>query len=72
LNPTRAEIIEKYLGSSGVRTAILKKDSEKQGLPDKVNNVPLSNVQHMLSISEQPKLIKTARHIVHNKQVVYQ
>ena len=72
MNQTRADNIEKYLGSSGVRSAILKTDSHKQGMPDKIVNMASLHVQNMLENSEKPKNIKTARHMIINKQVVYQ
>jgi hypothetical protein len=41
-------------------------------MPDKINNVATLHVINMLEKSEKPKNIKTARHIVVDKQVVYQ
>lgn len=72
LNPVRAAIIGKYLGSDGVRTACLKKNSEKQGLPDKVTNIPVSYVNNINSQNQPPKYLKVARHLIAGKQVVYQ
>jgi len=72
INPTRAAVIEAYLGSDGVRSAVLKKNSEKQGVPDKVINVPISHVNNIIAQNEPPKNLKVARHIISGKQVVYQ
>jgi hypothetical protein len=72
INPTRAAVIEAYLGSSGVREAVLKKNSDKQGMPDKVVNVPLTHVNNINALNEPPKNLKVARHIIAGKQVVYQ
>jgi hypothetical protein len=71
-NPVRAAVIEAYLGSDGVRTAVLKKNSDKQGLPDKVVNVPRNHVNNIIASRDPPKLLNTARHIVAGNQVVYQ
>jgi hypothetical protein len=72
VNSTRAENIENYLGSSGVRDAVLRKDSHKQGLPDKIVNTHIDNLNNIHAITEKPKHLKTAKHVLFGSQVVYQ
>ena len=73
VNVVRQETIGKIFSSDLVRTAVLKKNSEKLGSTAKIVNTHILIANNIFPSSEEPKYIKTSKKmIIGGGQVIFQ
>ena len=72
VSQARQDTIGKIFSSDLVRTAVLKKNSEKLGSTAKIVNTHILIANNIFPSSEEPKYIKSSKKIISGSQIIFQ